>query len=224
MFGVNSSVSVPCKWTPASFHRPTRSCTVLRCNEHSTAILLEEINSDVTPTVTSMDDAFCLTRVIKQHCKSNSTRVPRVVHYVRFGDFNLTIDAFYSVLSVVRFVQPCLILLHSDALPTGPHWHALLHLVPNIMHVQKDRPRQIYGNVINMVEHSSDVARLQIMFGGYTFAKPGLFAFRLGFVHPLQDVAIHQCLPLSSVSCFPDPGGSHLPCYVVLPSSAWSSS
>ena len=30
----------------------------------------------------------------------------------------------------------------------------------------------------------------------------------LGFVHPLQDVALHQCLPSSSVCCFPNPGGS----------------
>ena len=47
---------------------------------------------------------------------------------------------------------------------------------------------------------------------------------RLGFVYPLQNVALHQCLPLLSVCCFPDPGGSLLPCYVVLLSSAWSSS
>ena len=47
--------------------------------------------------------------------------------------------------------------------------------------------------------------------------------FHLGLVHPLQDVALHQCLPLSSVCCFPVPGGSLLPCYVVLPPSAWSS-
>ena len=47
--------------------------------------------------------------------------------------------------------------------------------------------------------------------------------FRLGFVHPLQDVALHQCLPLSPVCCFSVPGGSLLLCYVVLPSSAWSS-
>ena len=30
--------------------------------------------------------------------------------------------------------------------------------------------------------------------------------------------------PLSSVCCVPVPGDSLLPCYVVLPSSAWSSS
>ena len=45
----------------------------------------------------------------------------------------------------------------------------------------------------------------------------------LGSVHPLQDVALHQCLPLPPVCCFPVPGGSLLPWYVVLPSSAWSS-
>ena len=31
---------------------------------------------------------------------------------------------------------------------------------------------------------------------------------RLRFVHPLQDVALHQCLPLSSVCCLPNPGDS----------------
>ena len=51
-----------------------------------------------------------------------------------------------------------------------------------------------------------------------------LISFHLGFVHPLQDVALHQCLPSSSVCCFPNPGGSLLLYYVVLPSSAWSSS
>ena len=33
------------------------------------------------------------------------------------------------------------------------------------------------------------------------------FHFLLGFVHPLQDVALHQCLPLSSVCCFPVSSG-----------------
>ena len=36
---------------------------------------------------------------------------------------------------------------------------------------------------------------------------PSPFAFHLGFVHPLQVVALHQILPLSSVYCFPVPGG-----------------
>ena len=41
-------------------------------------------------------------------------------------------------------------------------------------------------------------------------------SFHLGFVHPLLDVALHQCLPLSSICCFPNPGGSLLLCFVHL--------
>ena len=59
---------------------------------------------------------------------------------------------------------------------------------------------------------------------GPIISKNSPFVFHLGFVHPLQDVALHQCLPSSSVCCFPNPGGSLLLCYVILPSSAWSSS
>ena len=36
------------------------------------------------------------------------------------------------------------------------------------------------------------------------------FIFHLGFVHPLQDVALHQCLPLSSVCWFAVSGSSLL--------------
>ena len=38
----------------------------------------------------------------------------------------------------------------------------------------------------------------------------------------MPDVVLHQCVPLSYVCCFHVPGGSLLPCYVVLPFSAWS--
>ena len=63
-------------------------------------------------------------------------------------------------------------------------------------------------------------------------SRPGVYQkygdvsphLHVGFVHPLQDVALHQCLPLSSLCCFPNSGGSLLLCYVILPSSAWSSS
>ena len=37
-----------------------------------------------------------------------------------------------------------------------------------------------------------------------------------GFVHPLQDVVLHQCLLLFSVCYFPVPGGSLLPYHLLL--------
>ena len=46
------------------------------------------------------------------------------------------------------------------------------------------------------------------------------FTFHPGFVHPLQDVSLHHCLPLSSVSCFPNPGVPSFsvmsPCHLML--------
>ena len=56
------------------------------------------------------------------------------------------------------------------------------------------------------------------------FCCKAAFSSCLGFVHPLHDVALHQCLTLWPVCCFPCPGSSLLFCYVVLSSSAWSSS
>ena len=66
---------------------------------------------------------------------------------------------------------------------------------------------------------------LQVKSNNQSFSQSfSRFPSHLGFVHPLQDVALHQGLPSSSVCCFPNPGGSLLLCYVILPSSAWSSS
>ena len=63
-----------------------------------------------------------------------------------------------------------------------------------------------------------------MLFSSFFFSWWNGLHLHLGFVYPLQDVALHQCLPSSSVCCFPNPGGSLLLCYVILPSSAWSSS
>ena len=43
-----------------------------------------------------------------------------------------------------------------------------------------------------------------------------LFTFHLGFVHPQPDVALHQCLPLSSNCCFPVQGGSPFLCHLAI--------
>ena len=49
------------------------------------------------------------------------------------------------------------------------------------------------------------------------------FTFHLSPWLCTSTVALRQCLPMSSVCCFPVPGGPLRPCYVVLPSSTWSS-
>ena len=43
-------------------------------------------------------------------------------------------------------------------------------------------------------------------------------------IHPVQDAALHQCPPLSSIQCCPAPGSSPLLCHVILSPSACLSS
>ena len=56
-------------------------------------------------------------------------------------------------------------LFHGDHVPTGPYWLALLQLAPHVLHVQRARPRRVFGHRIRRVEHSADVARLRILIG-----------------------------------------------------------
>ena len=91
--------------------------------------------------------------------------MPRVVHYIVFGASDMSLEMFISILSVKRFIRPCLILIHGDVVPTGQYWRAILHLVNNIVHVRYKKPMAIFGRVISHLAHSSDVARLRILSG-----------------------------------------------------------
>ena len=74
---------------------------------------------------------------------------------------------FLSLLSALRFLQPCLLLFHADHLPYGKHWEALLQLTSRLVHVNRTAPAAIFGHVIQRIEHKSDVARLEAMRGKY---------------------------------------------------------
>ena len=170
-FSINSLL--PCGWTTDTFFRPTRTIAYLTCSQSSflershfySSIAFHEVKSGVTPSVTSLNDTQCLKRVIKNHCSHPALRVPRVVHYIVFGASEMSLEMFISMLSVKRFIRPCLILIHGDAVPTGQYWRAILHLVRNIVHVRYEKPTEIFGRAIKHLAHSSDVARLRILSG-----------------------------------------------------------
>lgn len=110
---------------------------------------------------------LCLATYINQCCKDDLL-VPNVVHYVRYGKGDLSFFEFVSFLSVVRFVRPCVILIHGDALPTGDYWTYILNLSPNIVHVRRDPPQFIFGEKISYKEHASDIMRIEalLLYGG----------------------------------------------------------
>ena len=75
----------------------------------------------------------------------------------------------------------------------------------------------VYMQVVVVITYIIDVHFINAIFCMYSALGflPFIFHLKLGFVHPPQDVALHQCPPLPSVCCSPVPGGSLLPCYVV---------
>ena len=78
---------------------------------------------------------------------------------------------------------------------THTHTHTHTHTEPSSERVIGSRWQQYHALAIN--PNSLIATHLTLT--------------HLGFVHPLQDVALQQRLPLSSVCCFPVPGGFLLP-------------
>ncbi|KAL8616647.1 hypothetical protein ACOMHN_031629 [Nucella lapillus] len=180
---------VPCGWVPEQFIHANRTQCFLDCKSISdddgktfsnnddnknrktrkTSILkCTQVSGKTTISLLSPKEMPCLKNFIKGHCYGEGDTITRVAHYVWFGAYNLTLDAFFSMYSVARFFQPCLILIYGDSIPSGPYWTALIHLLPNIVHVSMDRPREIFGRTVDVVQHCSDVARMKILleYGG----------------------------------------------------------
>ena len=106
----------------------------------------------------------CLGSFILQNCY-DGYRVPNVVHYVSFSINTIDVYHFLSLLSVRRFLNPCVILLHADVVPNETYWRHVRRLVPNIVHVQHVAPKTIFGKRLSYVQHKSDIARIELLTG-----------------------------------------------------------
>ena len=93
--------------------------------------------------------------------------VPNVVHYVWFGSQSMTFFHFLSFMSAVKFIKPCLILIHGPSVPYGIYWDYFLSVYSNVIHVKRSRPTAIAGNKLAFVRHGSDVMRIEALQGRY---------------------------------------------------------
>ena len=84
-----------------------------------------------------------------------------------------------------RFMKPCLIVLHGPFVPYGDYWNYLVQLSPNIVHVRRERPTEVFGNTLKFKEHSSDVMRIQALMSRFVSDST---IFR---IKSLFDVHIH---------------------------------
>ncbi|XP_014665557.1 PREDICTED: uncharacterized protein LOC106807658 [Priapulus caudatus] len=91
-----------------------------------------------------------------------SELVPNIVHFIRFGQPNVTFTEMVCMLSAYRNIKPRMMYVHCDTPPSGPWWEQLRSL-PHLSVVGRARPREIFGIKVNVVQHASDIARIEVL-------------------------------------------------------------
>lgn len=142
----------------------------LSCDVHRITCLTETVSSNVVTNEDVFQVNFgdlCLKRYIANCCQDNLA-VPNVVHYVIYHNKSIQFYEFVSFISVIRFIRPCAILIHGDALPEGKYWKYILAVSPNIVHVKWIPPTVIFGQETIHKEHAGDFMRIQalLLYGG----------------------------------------------------------
>lgn len=137
-----------------------------QCSGNGAILSLVDSNNTRDIHVTSFGDT-CVDNFIQNCCKGRY-RVPNVVHYVWYKREQLDFVTFLSLLGVVRFIKPCLIIFHGDRVPSGHYWNFIINISPNIIHMEREPPTVIYGQQIKHKEHSGDLMRIQALlsYGG----------------------------------------------------------
>lgn len=105
----------------------------------------------------------CLKKLISDYC-STINAVPRIVHYVWFSKKEMNFYHFLSFISALRYIKPCLLLVHGDE-PLGLYWKYIVVIANNVIHVKMNPPSTIHNKTIGRIEHKADVARLFIVQG-----------------------------------------------------------
>ena len=142
-----------------------RTMIGLQCNRNTTPSITQTYSNNGNIFEISFGDS-CLIDVIDLHCK-DSFVVPNVVHYVWFGSQPMTFFHFLSFMSAVKFIKPCLIIIHGSSVPYGIYWDYFLRVFPNVIHVKRSRPTAVGGNKLAYVRHGSDVMRIEALQGKY---------------------------------------------------------
>ena len=106
----------------------------------------------------------CLNDVI-QRCCLGDQQVPNVVHYIWYSDKELGYFQFLSFMSALRFMKPCLFLIHGNYLPKGEYWDHFISVSPNVIHVKRSKPKSVFGHKLSYEEHASDVMRIEALIG-----------------------------------------------------------
>lgn len=138
----------------------------LQCNGEKPSIVSHTSQSSSDIFQIPFEDK-CLVDFIQNCCMENRL-VPNVVHYVWYSRTHMNFLHFLSFMSSVRFVKPCLILIHGPYIPYGRYWDYFVRVFPNIIHVKRNHTSIVGRNKLAFPEHGSDVMRIEALkvYGG----------------------------------------------------------
>ena len=155
--------SVKCPELNISSYSPIRTLVSLNCKRDEAPFITQRDTVSSSIFEIPFGDT-CLINAIDRFCKDNFV-VPNIVHYVWFNSTQLSFFNFLSFMSAIKFIRPCLILIHGPAIPYGIYWDFFLRAFPNVMHVKQSRPTAVAENNFAYPEHASDVMRIEALLG-----------------------------------------------------------
>ena len=155
--------SVKCPELNISSYSPIRTLVSLNCKREETPFITQRDTVSSSIFEIPFGDT-CLINAVDRFCKDNFV-VPNIVHYVWFNSTQFSFFNFLSFMSAIKFIRPCLILIHGPAIPYGDYWDFFLRAFPNVMHVKRSRPTAVAENNFAYPEHASDVMRIEALLG-----------------------------------------------------------
>lgn len=95
----------------------------------------------------------------------NISVVPNIVHYVWLGgDLNFSFIHYLSFKSVDRFIQPRVIYVYGEVVPTDAWWNRVISEIGNVYHVRVDAPVLApNGKHFRHAAHKSDFLRFNLL-------------------------------------------------------------
>ena len=166
----------------------------LKCDNDRPALIPSFTNRSDDIWVVTLKDS-CLASFINSCC-NDSRGIPNIVHYVWYFKKEMQFYMFLSMISIIRYVRPCLILFHGEYLPYGKYWDYIIRIYPNVVHVKRPRPLDIFGIKISHHEHSGDIMRMDALMelGGMYFDTDVIV---LRDLEPLRKYDMTLCLQAS---------------------------
>ena len=155
---------VQCPELNISNYPQTRKSIYLQCKSNSTIPRIAQKYSNDSSIFEVPFGDTCLIDAL-DFCCNDTFKVQNIVHYVWYGSKPMTFFPFLSFMSAVRFIRPCLILIHGPSLPHGAYWDYFLRVFPNVIHVNRSLPTAVGGTPLAYPEHGSDVMRIEALQG-----------------------------------------------------------